>query len=90
VKLLYYFAFSILVLSIIAFFCFINILIYFSILYIIDKKIMDRLSKNTILLRIATFYKQTRVYYIVIEVIFFIISLGTVISLCLKLINGLT
>lgn len=51
---------------------------------------MDRLSKNTILLRIATFYKQTRVYYIVIEVIFFIISLGTVISLCLKLINGLT
>lgn len=84
------FACSILVLSIIALFCFINILLYFTILHITDNKLLlDKLSRYIILVKIINLYRQTRIAYLLFEVILFLVSLGSVIWLCSRVVYGL-
>ena len=71
--------------------CFINILISVFVLYISEnKKFLEKLPKNKLFLRIFNFYKMTRFYYIVIEVLFLLFNLGVIMWLCLRIIYGIS
>lgn len=86
------FAFLVCILSIISLLSFINILIYFGILYLSDNKVLlGKLSKWPYLLKIMFIYKQTRLGFLISELFLFLASQCTIIYLCsrliLKLIN---
>ena len=84
------FACSIWILAIVSMLCFINIMFYFSILYILDnEKVLIKLSQWPFLIKIINFYKSIRTGFIVFELILFIISLGSIIWLCSRIIFGL-
>jgi len=82
------FAFSILVLSLISLFCVLNIILYLCVIYISDsQELLDKISKNILLLKIFYFYKNTRIFYLVIEFIFLLFILGSIIWLCIRVLN---
>jgi len=79
------FVFSILVLSLINLFCVLNIILYLCVIYISsNQEILDKISKNILLLKIFNFYKNTRIFYLVIEFIFLLFILGSIIWLCIR------
>jgi len=60
------FSLSILVLSLIALFCILNIMLYLCILYVSDNKVLvDKLSQYSLGLSLLNLYKQTRLVYLV-------------------------
>ena len=80
-------AFSILGLSTIGLLCFVNILIYISILYITEHKIfLDKISKYILLVKIVNLYRKTRIAFIIFEVVLFFFSIGSVIWFCFRII----
>lgn len=84
------FALCILVLSVVSLLCFINILLYFMILYITEHKILlDKLPTNVLFIKILNFYKQTRIFFIFVAVTLLVFSLCSIIYLCSKVIQGL-
>lgn len=81
---------SILVLAIVALFSFIQVLLYFGVLYITDHKyIIDKISKYSKLVKIMNIYKNTRIGYIIFEIILFLVCIFFIIWLCLKVIYSL-
>ena len=70
------FCIVILVLTLIALYCCINIFLYCIVLYISENNnILNYIYKYNILLIIFNFYKKTRLLYMVLEFIFLIINL---------------
>ena len=87
---LFLLALSILCLSSVCMFCGIQIIIYLLVLYSIEYKgVLDKLSKYPYMLKIINLYKNTRLYYLLFEIILFFISLGLIIYLCSRLVFGL-
>ena len=85
------FACAVLLLSAIVLFCFINILIYLLVIYISEHKVLlDKLPTNKLFLRIFNIYKGTRYYYLLIEVLFLLFNLGSIMWLCLRIIYSLS
>jgi hypothetical protein len=85
------FCIVILVLTIIALICCINIFLYCIVLYISENKnILNYINKYKIILKIFNFYKKTRLLYIVLEFIFLIVNLACIASLCLYIIYGVS
>jgi hypothetical protein len=80
------FAFSILVLSLIVLSCILNIILYLCVIYISENNqvILDIISKYKLLLKIFNIYKKTRMFYLVIEFILLLFSLGSIIWLCFR------
>lgn len=84
---IYLLACCILVLNIVGLFCFINVLIYFTVIYITAHKIFkEQISKYPYLVKIFNFYKQMRLSYLLLDILLFFISIGSVIWLCSRLI----
>jgi hypothetical protein len=82
---------SILILSIISLISFIQIFLSLAVLYISDHKyIMDKISKYSILVKIMSFYKQSRIGYILFEVCLFLLCMFSIIWLCIKILYILT
>ena len=85
------FACGILCLAFICLWCFVNILMYFISLYILETKyFLDIISKYEFLLKFLNFFKSIRLYYILSESIAFIFAMGFIIFLCLKVIIKLS
>ena len=77
----------ILVLNTIGLLCFVNIMIYISILYITEHKIfLDKISKYILLVKIVNLYRKTRIAFIIFEVVLFFFSIGMVIWFCIRII----
>lgn len=86
------FAFSILVLSLIALMCIFTIIIQLLVLHVSsNEKLLERIqsSKYSLLLKLFNIYKQTRIYTLVIELLFLICCLSSIIWLCWRVIFGL-
>lgn len=67
------YSFIILFISLLLLLCFFNILLYFSLIILLDNKLFNEWLKDwPILKRIANIYKNTRIIFIVFEVLFFI------------------
>ena len=80
---------SILVLSLVAFFCILNIIIYLTILYLSENEILkSKIFNHKILKKIYNFYRHTRVYYIIIEFIFVVYILSTIIYICYRIVTA--
>ena len=85
------FACVILVLSIIALLCFINIVIYFTVLYLTEHKIfIDKISEYKYILKIINIYRKTRLPYLLFEIILYLICSCSIIWFCIRIIYGLT
>jgi hypothetical protein len=73
------FCIVILVLTLIALFCCINIFLYSIVLYITENKdILNYINKYKIILKIINFYKKTRLIYILLEFMFLILNLSCI------------
>ena len=84
---IFVFACCVLVLNIVGLLCFINVLIYFGAIYIIDHKVfLDKISKYPYLLKFVYYYRNLRVSFLIFDVIFFFLSIGIVIWLCSRLV----
>lgn len=60
-------------------------------LYISDHKyILDKVSKHRRLIREMAIYKQTRIGYIIFEILFFLICNLFIIYLCIQIIYALS
>ncbi|BCG68828.1 hypothetical protein (mitochondrion) [Collybia sordida] len=82
------FSCSVLVLSIIALFSFMQIYLYILILYISDNKyVIDRISKYSILVKIMDLYKKTRIGYIFFELCLFLVCMCSIIWLCIRILS---
>lgn len=84
--------FSILILSCIALLCVLNISLYAGILYMFeDKDRIDRLSKvlPSFIMKLINIYKQTRIYYLIIEVLLLLYCLISIIWYSGKVVLGL-
>lgn len=87
---LFLLALSILCLSSVCMFCAIQIIIYLFVLYSIEHRgILDKISKYPYMLKLINFYKNTRLYYLLFEIILFFTSLGFILYLCSRLVFGL-
>jgi hypothetical protein len=85
------FSIAILVLTIIALLCTLNIFIYLLVLYITDNvKFLEYFKNYKVILKIFYYYKKTRVIYIIIEFIFLVFILSSISWLCLRIIQGIT
>ena len=83
-------AYSILGLNTIGLLCFVNIILYISVIYITEHKLfIDKISKYTVLFKLLNIYRKTRFGFLLFEVILFLFSIGFVIWLCLRLLHGL-
>lgn len=81
----------ILALSIVSLISFIQVLFYFLVLYITDHKyIIDKISKYIVLVKIMNIYKQTRIVYIIFEVLIFLLCILFIIWLCVRVIYSLS
>ena len=83
------FALSILILSFVAMWCFITIVLYLGFLYLMENKVLLEASKYNIIVKILNVYKKTRLFYLVIEIALFLISLGSIILLSGRIVFGL-
>ena len=84
------FALSILILSFVAMWCFITIVLYLGFLYLMENKVLlEKASKYNIIVKILNVYKKTRLFYLVIEIALFLISLGSIILLSGRIVFGL-
>ena len=81
-NILVVYAFGNLVLSLLALFCIINILIYFLILKLSENQlIVSKIEKHKILFKLFVLYKNTRRFYIIVELFIFTYTLGCIIWL---------
>lgn len=74
----------IVILATVALICVLNKLMYIGIIYIFeDKNRLERITKNlpTVFIKLMNIYKHTRIYYILIETIFLLICLISIIWL---------
>ena len=70
----------VLIFSIIALLCAINIIFYFIVLYFIENKnLLEKISKYKILLKLIKFYKKTTMFYLAVEILIFIYCFGCII-----------
>ena len=87
---LFLFACSILILAVVTLFSFINIMLYFGVLFLFDNtEFLNKLSQWPILLKLLYYIKKVRTPLFYFEIILFLASLGSIIWLCLSLIFGL-
>jgi hypothetical protein len=49
-----------LIMAVIGFLCFINIAIYFIVVYFLDEKLLSKISEYTMLLKLVEIYRKTR------------------------------
>ena len=85
------FIFIIFILSSIAILCFINIAIYYGVILYFDnparlEKITGTLPKP--LLRLFNFYRKTRSFFLIFELTLFMVSLGSIVWLCGRILLG--
>ena len=79
----------ILFLCIIALVSFTNLVIYFCSLYVTDSTyFLNKISKYPLLVNVLKWYRTTRLVFIIIEIVLFYISLGSVIGFCFILLYG--
>lgn len=84
------FACVILVLSVIALLCFINIVLYFAVLYITEHKVfIDKINKYKYIEKLVLVYKKTRISYLVFEIILYFVCSCSIIWFCIRVIYGL-
>lgn len=77
----------IVVLNIVGLLCFVNALLYFTVIYIIDHKIfIDKISNKPYLLKIVNLYRKMRFSFLLFDILLFFISIGSVIWLCSRII----
>ena len=85
------FCIGLLTLSVVALLAFINIGIYLLTIHIANNKtLLEYIADWKILLKMIDIYKKTRIAFIIIEIGFFMFCQLTIISLCLKVIYGLS
>lgn len=81
-------AYVFIVLAVISILCSINILIYLLINKIVEHpKILEKLSKWSILIKLLNFYKNIRLFYVIFDILLLIYCLINIIRLCIKIIN---
>lgn len=81
----------VLVFAVISLLCVVNIIIYLVVKYISETKVLlDKISKHVLLFKLFKLYKKTRLFYIVIDFVLLLVNIGSIIWLCLRLINGLS
>lgn len=67
----------------------INILIYLGILYIIENKsLLNRFSKYPFLVKLINIYKQTRLFYLIFEIVLLLASFLVIIRLCVRIVSS--
>ena len=63
----------VLIFSIIALLCAINIIFYFTVLYLVENKtLLEKISKYKIILKLVNFYKKITMFYLIIDILTFI------------------
>ena len=78
---------SILIFSLVALFCFVNIILYFAVLYILENKsLLEKVSQYKLLVKIINFYKNIRLFYLLVEILLFIFCFSAIISYCIRVI----
>ena len=84
------FALSVLLLSLVAMWCFITIVLYLVFLYLMENKLLlEKVSKYSIIVKFISLYKKTRLIYLFVEIALFLISLGSIILLSGRIVFGL-
>ena len=75
------------ILSVIAMLSFINILIYLGVLYITEHKLfLDKISKYSLLTKLLSIYRKTRMSFLIFEILLLLTNLSSVIWLCYRVI----
>lgn len=83
------YALCIMLLSIMSVICFFNLLIYFIVLFALDSKyIQDKIDGFKKLQKIINLYKNTRIYFILFEVLLFIWLNGIIILTSYKIVSS--
>ena len=86
-----WFACSIFVLAVLCLVSFINIIIYITVIYISEHDyVLNKLSNRPMLLKFINYYKNIRILYLSLDIIFFLWCLIGIIRLCLRVISGLS
>ena len=83
---------SILVLSIVSLLCILNIIIYFIILKVFESQSnIDWITARvpSYVMYLINIYRKTRIYYIIVEVLFLLFCNGSIIYLCSIFLIGL-
>ena len=84
------FAFSILILCVVCLLCVLTISGFLLGLYVTtNEKLVAKVSKYPLLLKVFNFYKKTRVFYLIIEILILIYCLGLIFWLCWRVIYGI-
>ena len=85
---IFMFALIILVLSVCSLLGFINIMVYFFTLLYFDTPLIQRLiMKGQKFGKIIKFYKQTSMVFITFEIIVYLWFMGSIIKICIKILN---
>ena len=86
-----WFACGVFCLALLCLLSFINIIIYITVIYISEHDyLLEKLSNRPLLLKFVNYYKNVRLVYLVLDVIFFLWCLIGIIRLCWRIISGLS
>jgi hypothetical protein len=86
-----WFACGIFGLALLCLISFINIIIYITVIYISEHDyVLSKISNRPLLLKFINYYKNIRILYLSLDVIFFLWCLIGIIRLCWKVISGLS
>ena len=86
-----WFACGVFCLALICLLCFINILIYITVIYISEHDyLLKKIENKPLLLKFINYYKNIRFLYVFLEVSLFLWCLFGIIRLCWRIISGLS